>query len=175
MSYDICKNNEHIAQLVLGRLGYRLGESVTAILNFTKSTVPCFHVSVFLEVQESVESLFSTRPKELVRQHTRICVGEFHQHTINSRRTAIVLNIPAKATPDFQSSAVSNSWSLRFEFITGSDGGRVLSSMAQIEGYLHQKSVASVGVEPFDCTIPLKVYGALKVSKQQKKVFEFEL
>ena len=70
---------------------------------------------------------------------------------------------------------MSNSWSLRFEFITGSDGGRVLSSMAQIEGYLHQKSVASVGVEPFDCTIPLKVYGALKVSKQQKKVFEFEL
>ena len=174
MSYDICKNNEHICQLVLGRLGYRLGESVTAVLNFTKSTVPCFHVSVFLEVYEIVEGQFAARSKDIIKQHTRICVGEFHQHTINSKRTAVVLNIPSKATPDFQSSAVSISWSIRFEFITGKESG-VLSNIADIEGYEHQRSVANVNVEPFDCTIPLKVYGALRTSKKQRNVLEFEL
>ena len=174
MSYDICKNDEHISQLVLGRLGYRLGESVTAVLNFTKSTVPCYHVSVFLEMYESVEAQFAARSKDIIKQHTRICVGEFHQHIINSRRTAIVLNIPSKATPDFQSSAVSISWSLRFEFITGT-GSRILSNMAELDGFEHQRSVSDVTVEPFDCTIPLKVYGALKTSKQHKKVLEFEL
>ncbi len=44
VSYDICKNNEHIAQLQLPRIGFRLGEVVTAVLLFSKSSIPCYHV-----------------------------------------------------------------------------------------------------------------------------------
>ena len=48
VSYDVCKNNEHVATLTLVRLSYRLGESVTAVLEFSKSSIPCYHVSSIL-------------------------------------------------------------------------------------------------------------------------------
>jgi hypothetical protein len=158
----------------LGRLGYRLGESITAVVNFAKSSIPCFHISVFLEAHEVVEPLFANKTKEHIKTHTRQCYGEFHQHTINSKRSAVVLNIPSKATPDFTSSAVSVSWSLRFEFITGM-GPRVYYTSSNLDGFQHSRALPSVEVAPFDCTVPLKVYGSLKTSKQQKKVLEFEI
>ncbi|KAJ3305446.1 hypothetical protein HDV03_001540 [Kappamyces sp. JEL0829] len=174
VSYDICKNNDHICQLSLSRLGYRLGESVTAVLHFSKSSVPCYHVSAYLESHETVEAGYTMRSRDHLRSHTRVLYGEFHQHTVNSKRTAIVLNIPSKATPDLSTSCMSVVWSLRFEFITGL-GQRVYYTTSATDGFVHSRALPEVDVEPFDCTIPLKVYGALKTSKQQKKVLDFAI
>ena len=44
VSYDICKNNEHVAQLILLRGAYKLGESVVGVVNFEKNAIPCFQV-----------------------------------------------------------------------------------------------------------------------------------
>ncbi|KAJ3373476.1 hypothetical protein HDU91_006877 [Kappamyces sp. JEL0680] len=174
VSYDICKNNDHICQLSLSRLGYRLGESVTAVLHFSKSSIPCYHVSAYLESHETVEAGYTMRSRDHLRSHTRVLYGEFHQHTVNSKRTAIVLNIPSKATPDLSTSCMSVVWSLRFEFITGL-GQRVYYTTSATDGFVHSRALPEVDVEPFDCTIPLKVYGALKTSKQQKKVLDFAI
>ncbi len=105
VSYDICKNNEHIAQLTLPRLGYKLGENVVAVLHFAKSCIPCYHVSVYLETHELVDSVYAQKTKTHIANHTRVCYGEFHQHTVNSKRTTVTLSIPPNATPDFQSTA----------------------------------------------------------------------
>ncbi|KAJ3273939.1 hypothetical protein HDV01_003770 [Terramyces sp. JEL0728] len=105
VSYDISKNNEHVCQLILPRLGYRLGESLTCLLNFSQSSLPCFHVSVFLETVETADPAFANKPKNQIQNHTKTCYGEFHQTTLNSRRVVVSLNIPSKCTPDFQTSA----------------------------------------------------------------------
>ncbi|KAJ3260017.1 hypothetical protein HK103_001527 [Boothiomyces macroporosus] len=174
VSYDISKNNEHVCQLILPRLGYRLGESLTCLLNFSQSSLPCFHVSVFLETQETADPAFANKPKNQIQNHTRICYGEFHQTTLNSRRVVVSLNIPSKCTPDFQTSAVSLQWSVRFEFITGA-GKRIQNTSNIVDGYVHSRAIPRVDVEPFDCVVPLKVYGALKTTKQRRKVLEFEI
>jgi hypothetical protein len=44
VSYDICKNNEHVAKLILLRGSYRLGDSVVGLINFEKSIVPTIEV-----------------------------------------------------------------------------------------------------------------------------------
>lgn len=158
----------------MGRLGYRLGESITAVLNFSKSSMPCHHISVYLESHETVEPDFASKSKDYLKMHTKQCHGEFHQSVLNSKRSAVVLNIPSRATPDFVSTAISVNWSLRICFITGS-GQSVYYTSSNREGFAHSRAFPISEVEPFDCTIPLKIYGALKASTQQKKVLEFEI
>jgi Rgp1 len=177
VNYDICKNNQLICQLQLPRAGFRLGESVTAVFNFSKSSIPCYHISVFLECHEIVEQEFTDRSKEYLHTLTRKCFGEFHQFVVNTQRSCVILNIPQKACPDFTCSAVSLAWSLKLEFITGIGGGvpRAYSTSSEVEGFVHSKGLSTVDVEPFDCIIPLKVFGALKTPKKQRKVLRFEI
>jgi hypothetical protein len=44
-----------------------------------------------------------------------------------------------------------------------------------MSGFIHNRGLSKVEVEPFDCTIPLKVYGALKTTMEQKKALEFHI
>ena len=78
---------------------------MAAVLHFAKSSIPCFHVSVYLETHEVVDPAFAAKTKPLIASHTRVCYGEFHQHTLNSKRCAIALTIPPNSTPDFSSTA----------------------------------------------------------------------
>ncbi|KAJ3273919.1 hypothetical protein HDV01_003750 [Terramyces sp. JEL0728] len=137
VSYDISKNNEHVCQLILPRLGYRLGESLTCLLNFSQSSLPCFHVSVFLETVETADPAFANKPKNQIQNHTKTCY-------------------------------VSLQWSVRFEFITGS-GKRIQNTSNVVDGFVHSRAIPRADVEPFDCVVPLKVYGALKTTKQRRK------
>jgi hypothetical protein len=105
VSYDICKNNEHVAQLTLPRLCYRLGEPVTAVFDFSKSSIPVYNVSVYLEAHESVANFYAAKSKIHIANHTRLCYGEFHQNTLNSKRAVVSLNISTKGTPDYNSTA----------------------------------------------------------------------
>ena len=131
-----------------------------------------------MECHEIVEQEYTNRSKEYLDTLTRKCYGEFHQRVVNTQRSCVILSIPPKSSPDFVSSAVSLAWSLKFEFITGAGGEgvpRVYSVSSQVEGFIHSKGLSSVDVEPFDCTIPLKVFGAFKTPKKQKKVLQFEI
>jgi hypothetical protein len=44
-TFAICKNNEHVAQVSLLRETYRLGESVSGVISFVGSRVPCYQVA----------------------------------------------------------------------------------------------------------------------------------
>lgn len=180
VSYEIQKNNEHIAQLTLPRISYRLGESVIAVLDFSKSNVACHHVSVFLESSESVDAIYSIKTKQQVVSHTRVCHGEAHRNTLNSVRIAISLPIPPNATSDFQTTAgnlshsVSLQWALRVEFITG-DGSSLLKTVSDAGGFTVQTAVHNVTTEPFDCCIPLKVFGAMRSLTPMNRMLIFDV
>ena len=136
---------------------------------------------MYLETHETVEPYFSVKSKGHVSNHTRISCGEFHKHTLNAKRCAISLTIPPNNTPDFNSTAgtlgtylVSNQWTLRFEFITGSNP-ETMSHSDVLQGFHHGQVVSKIDVEPFDCTIPLKIYGSLKITSEQKKSLTFSV
>jgi hypothetical protein len=60
------------------------------------------------------------------------------------------------------------------EFITGATA-KILVNTAVMDGFSHNRCLPKVNVEPFDCVIPLKVYGALKTTKERPKVQTFEI
>lgn len=173
VSYDICKNNEHIAQLSLARLGYKLGETITAVLSFKNTQTPCYHVSVYFECHETITPAYNLKSKAQVHSHTRILLGESHQRCLNTSRTSVSFTIPSSATPDFATSGVGLVYSLRVEFITGKVSGMAVTTI--MDGFMHIRADAKVEVEPMECVIPLRIYGALRTTLQRKKVFEFEI
>ncbi|KAJ8326714.1 Golgi membrane exchange factor (Ric1p-Rgp1p) subunit [Batrachochytrium dendrobatidis] len=173
VSYDICKNNEHVAQLTLSRISYRLGETITIIFNFSNGSIPCLQASVFLESVETVDPTFSLKQKHSTVAYTRRCHAELHRSTLNSRRLVLSVAIPPTATADFQTTAVSMQWSLRLEFVTGVAGQLQRNHFALDEGFQHYHGAERVEVEPFDCMIPLKLFGGMRALKRTNKTYTF--
>jgi hypothetical protein len=102
VSYDICKNNEHVAKLILLRGSFKLGEPVIGVVDFEASVIPCFQMSVYLETTESVEQPFALKTKSQLSKLTRRVHSEYHKYTLNTKRTSILLSIPMACSPDFQ-------------------------------------------------------------------------
>ncbi|KAJ3129085.1 hypothetical protein HK098_002677 [Nowakowskiella sp. JEL0407] len=171
-TYEICKNNEHVGKLILTRNSYRLGESITGIIDFSGSSIPCFQVSVYLETSEQIEPSFATRSKQLVTKMTRKVVSEFHKHTLNTSRLSLSLSIPSISTPEFHTSAVSVQWCLRVQFVTG-----VREKLHQVSSsdlhFTHYTAVPVAEVEAFDCVIPITVYGSGPAGTRQQSVASF--
>ncbi|KAJ1556524.1 hypothetical protein HK096_000363, partial [Nowakowskiella sp. JEL0078] len=171
-SFDICKNNEHVAQLLLLRNSYRLGETVTGIINFSNSSIPCYQISVYLETSEQIEVPFASRSKLQTTKLTRKVVAEFHKYTLNMNRISIGLSIPVLCTPEFQTTAVSVQWCLRMEFVTGTK--EKLHQIASIDSHFaHYSAVPVAEVESFDCVIPLYVHGSGPAGTRQQSVASF--
>ncbi|KAI9364441.1 Rgp1-domain-containing protein [Zopfochytrium polystomum] len=173
VSFEICKNNDHVAHLILQRGTYRLGETVTGVLNFTKCTIPCFQISLFLEHSENVEASFLARAKPGLVKATRRVFAEQHNYVLNTVRTGISLPIPVGSSPEFKTNAVSLSWVLRIEFITGTKRSvPLMRSSAKDTNFVHQSAVERSDVEAFECLIPLRVLPTKTGKKASIRSFE---
>jgi len=103
-SYDICKNNEHVAQLTFLKTSFRVGESISGMIDFSKSTIPCYQVSFFLESNEVIEVPFAVKNKATTSKLARRVVDEHHEFCLNTKKTFLKLTFPVAATPDFVTS-----------------------------------------------------------------------
>lgn len=43
--FDIARNGRRVASLTLARPAYKLGETITAVIDFSNAKIPCYHVS----------------------------------------------------------------------------------------------------------------------------------
>lgn len=43
--FDIARNGRRVANLTLARPAYKLGETITAVVDFSNAKIPCYHVS----------------------------------------------------------------------------------------------------------------------------------
>lgn len=103
-SFDICKNNIHVANVHLYKTSYRLGETVTGVIDLSDSQIPCFHCSLYLESVEHVESGFAAKAAHELNREACTIVAEWHEFCLSSCRTGFSLAIPTMASPDFQTS-----------------------------------------------------------------------
>ncbi|KAI8813823.1 Rgp1-domain-containing protein [Cladochytrium replicatum] len=172
VSFDICKNNEHVAHLSLLRNAYRLGETVTSIITFSNSSIPCFLLSVYLETAEQIDVAFAARPKQQLNKLTRKVVAEYHKYTLNTKRVSVALSIPITCTPEFQTTAVSVQWFLRMEFVTGVRE-RLHHITTSDAHFAHYQGMPLVDVESFDCVIPLCVFGSGPAGTRTQSVASF--
>ncbi|PKY38071.1 Rgp1-domain-containing protein [Rhizophagus irregularis] len=157
-NFDICKNNQRVAQLCLLKTSYRLGDIVTGTINFNDAVIPSYQVSITLESSEIVEPSIANRPQQQIARVTRKIHGEHHEFCLNAGRIGFAISIPTSGTPDFQTTGVKLQWCLRLEFITGPKGQSPLMPLNADERHQYYQAIDNINVETFDCSVPIKVY-----------------
>lgn len=168
--FDIRRSQRRVASLILARPAYKLGETVTAVLDFSNAEIPCHHLHVSLESAETVSSSLALRSASSIHRATRRIHGHYSLSTLYSQRATINLTIPSTASPDFETSGVSCVWTLRLEFITPAvshhlEDGDFTVHKDELLDLTHSDNRGEIWeakqqllVESFDANIPIKVY-----------------
>lgn len=177
--FEIARNGLGVAVIMLARPAYRLGESISAVIDFSHSDFSCYSLYITLETSEHVDSAIALRSSASISRLTRRIYASVSENTLFGRRTIFCPTIPLNATPAFITSGVSLGWNLRFEFITSraedDEAGRGLNDVLLEEVANDERGTVSAAVpgllcESFDVTVPLKVYGATAVNNEKIEV-----
>ncbi|KAH4907404.1 hypothetical protein HBI80_066520 [Parastagonospora nodorum] len=168
--FEIARSGRRVAVIMLARPAYRLGETMSAVIDFTDSHIPCYSVHVSLETSEKVDPAIALRSNASIYRVTKKVYASFSENALFARRLTFAPTIPPNATPEFITSGVSLEWKLRVEFITP----RLMHEQgeeAQWDDLLEEISSDDRGVmlaaaqrlpaESFEIQVPIRVYGAV--------------
>lgn len=168
--FEIARNGQRVAVIMLTRSAYRLGETVTAAIDLSVADIPCYSIYGTLETSENVDPAIALRSGASIHRVTRRIHASHTENTLFARKAIFSPSIPATATPGFITSGVSLEWSLRIRFVTpriiaGEEnlGGRdaLLEEVSRDDRGLVMAAAESLACESFEITVPLRIYGAV--------------
>lgn len=116
--FEIARNGRRVAVIKLARPAFRLGETISALVDFERADVPVFGIAVTLESSEKVDPAIALRSAASVYRVTRKVHASFAENTLFARRVSFAPTVPPNATPEFVTSGISLDWKLRVEFVT---------------------------------------------------------
>jgi RAB6A-GEF complex partner protein 2 len=167
--FEISRGGQRVAVVKIDRNLHRLGETVTAVIDFNDGELPTASLHATLETTEKVESSLAIRSAASISRVTRRIYASHSDNVLFSKRSVFTPTIPAAATPTFITSGISLEWSLRFEFGTirpvEVDDGEESHDPELFEDVVKdERGVVSIAVERLDCetfevVIPITVYG----------------
>ncbi|AEO61947.1 hypothetical protein MYCTH_2312763 [Thermothelomyces thermophilus ATCC 42464] len=116
--FEIARNGRRVGVVMLARPAYRLGETVTCVVDFGGAEVPCYAVHAALETAERVvDGSLALRSEASVARVTRKVWAGASEATLFARRWVFHAAVPAHATPEFITSGVALDWKVRLEFV----------------------------------------------------------
>lgn len=166
--FEIARNGQRIAVVVLNRPVHRLGETVMATVDFGEAAIPCYAVRASLETSEKVMPTIAVRSSASIHRTTRRIHASLFENTLYATRVVFSPAIPISATPTILTSGVTLDWDLRFEFVTpkshgehgrGPSGTQLLETMSSDDRGKVLSALEHLGCESFEISIPLTVYG----------------
>lgn len=188
--FEIARNGRRVAVIMLARPAWRLGETITAAIDFTDADIPCYALHASLESSEKVDPAIALRSSASIHRVTRKIHASQSESTLYARRIVFSPAIPITATPAFITSGIGLEWKIRIEFVTpevqapGSEpnsddevlsrssshgstaGNKVLGSELLEEVSRDERNVILVAAEQLRCesfeiAVPIMVYGAV--------------
>ncbi|KAJ4356102.1 Golgi membrane exchange factor (Ric1p-Rgp1p) subunit [Didymosphaeria variabile] len=170
--FEIARSGRRVAVIMLARPAYRLGETVSAVIDFTNADIPCYSLHVSLETSEKVDPAIALRSNASIHRVTRKVHASFSENALFAQRLSFSPTIPPSATPDFITSGVSLEWKIRVEFITPrllhEDGEQaywddLLEEVESGERGIVLAAAERLPAESFEVMVPVRVYGAFSV------------
>lgn len=169
--FEITRSSDRIAVIMLARPAYRLGEVVPITVDFQQSDIHCFSLHATLETAEHIDPSIALRSQASISRITRKIHSIQRESTISATRVVFNLAVPSNSTPEFITSGVRLDWSLRFEFVTGSQVDfeeatsetpqALLEEVAEDERGSILAAVQAMPCETFDVSLPIQIYGAI--------------
>lgn len=186
--FEIARNGQRVAVVVLTRPAYRLGETVTAVVDFSGAEVPCYGVHFALETSERVDAALAVRSEASVGRVTRRVVASGSECALFARRVVFSGGIPLGSTPEFFTSGVGLEWKVRLEFVVpGEEGGygsvgegeeedggprertrTLLEELSRDERGVVLVAAEGLACESFEVGVPIKVYGVVGREREEE-------
>lgn len=124
--FTIARAGQTVAVLSIVRPAYRLGETVSGVVDFTappavngsKSLLAVYSMNITLETVERIDPSLALRSVSSIQRATRKTYAHASESVLFARKTYFRLEIPTTATPTFETTGVHLSWRLRVEFVT---------------------------------------------------------
>ncbi|KAK0653203.1 RAB6A-GEF complex partner protein 2 [Lasiodiplodia hormozganensis] len=116
--FEIARNGRRVAVIRLARPAFRLGETISMVIDFDNADIPVYGIAVTLESSEKVDPAIALRSGASIHRVTRKVHASFAENTLFARRVSFAPTVPPNATPEFITSGVSLEWKLRVEFVT---------------------------------------------------------
>lgn len=167
--FEIARSGKRVAVVMLARPAYRLGETITAAIDFADAEIPCYAIHATLETSERVDNSIALRSEASILRVTRKIHVSHSESTLFARRIVFSPTIPISATPEFITSGVSLDWRVRIEFVTprlvgdyGEQGyANLLEEISSDDRGMVLAAAEVLDCESFEIAVPLRVYGAL--------------
>jgi hypothetical protein len=168
--FEIARSGRRVAVIMLARPAYRLGETLSCVIDFTDSHIPCYSIHVSLETSEKVDPAIALRSNASIYRATKKPYASFSENALFAQRLAFWPTIPPNATPEFITSGVSLEWKLRVEFITPrlthEDGVEatwddLLEEISSDDRGIILAAAQRLPAESFEVQVPIRVYGAM--------------
>jgi hypothetical protein len=176
--FEIAREGQRIAVVVLNRPVHRLGETIIATMDFGNATIPCYAVRASLETSEKVTPTLAIRSSASIHRTTRKIHASLFENTLHATRVAFSPAIPIAATPTILTSGVTLDWELRFEFVTSNGRGdqdpspsgiRLLETLSSDDRGKLLSATNHLNCESFEIAIPLTVYGETVRERQPEE------
>lgn len=168
--FEIARSGRRVAVIMLARPAYRLGETISAVIDFTNADIPCYSMHVSLETSEKVDAAIALRSNASIYRVTRKVHASFSENALFAQRLSFSPTIPPTATPEFITSGVSLEWKIRVEFITPrlthEDGEQaywddLLEEVEKGDRGIILAASERLPSESFEVQVPVRVYGAV--------------
>ncbi|KAF2281472.1 Rgp1-domain-containing protein [Westerdykella ornata] len=169
--FEIARSGRRVAVIMLARPAYRLGETISLMIDFTETAIPTYFVHVSLETSEKVDPAIALRSNASIYRVTRKVHASFSENALFAQRLSFSPTIPPNSTPEFITSGVSLEWRLRIEFITPrlvhhEDGLEVynddlLEEVTSDDRGVILAAAERLHAESFEVQVPVRVYGAV--------------
>lgn len=168
--FEIARSGRHVAVIMLARPAYRLGETITAVINFQNASIPTYSVLVTLESSEKVDGAIALRSNSSIYRATRKVHASYAENALFAHTLTFTPTVPPHATPEFITSGVSLEWKMRIEFttprLTGEEGeeellDELLEEIANDDRGIVLAATERLPCETFEVAVPIRVYGAV--------------
>ncbi|KFX94712.1 hypothetical protein V490_04235 [Pseudogymnoascus sp. VKM F-3557] len=169
--FEIARGGQRIAVVMLARPAYRLGETVTAIIEFADAEIACYAVHASLESSEKVDQSIALRSDASINRVTRKTHASHSESALFARRIVFSPSIPVASTPSFITSGVSLDWKILIEFVTPrvdrtKEGNPIhdsdlLEEVSRDDRGAVLAAAETLNCESFEIAVPLRVYGAV--------------
>lgn len=181
--FEISRNGRRVAVVVLTRPAYRLGETITGVVDFVGAEVSCYAVHYALETSEKIDSSLAIRSEASVGRVTRRVIASGSEGSMFARRVVFNTAIPLSATPEFFTSGVGLEWKIRLEFVVPFEdqkgdedederwrGHPLLEELGRDEkGGMVLVGAEGVDCESFEVVVPIRVYGAAVSGEEESE------
>lgn len=170
--FSITRNARQVGTVTLNRPLHRLGETISAVVDFTAGEVTCSSLRCILETVEKVDPSLALRSTASITRVTRRIHASLSENMLFTKRVAFMPTIPVYMAPTLLTSGVELEWRLRFEFVTSKAAETkqenpqeeirrfdLLEEVAQDDRGVTMAAIEAMACETFEVVIPITVFG----------------